>query len=145
MTDRDGLLALAARHAALEGEPEGDLDAVLATMHDDPVYELFPVGRVFRGADAARRYYEHFFGTFRPLVADYVLRNEYVGDTGLAQEYTIWTSTGRDGARERHDVAAVLTFGTDRLSGERVFASDRLLQLMFGPAYDLAETAAAEG
>ena len=30
----------------------------------------------------------------------------------------------------------MLTFGRDKLSGERVYGSERLLRLMFGPVYD---------
>jgi hypothetical protein len=40
---------------------------------------------------------------------------------------------------ERHHVIGILTFGEDALSGERVYASERLLRSMFGPAYELTE------
>ena len=43
-----------------------------------------------------------------------------------------------DGREESHRVIGVLSFGRERLSGERVWASERLLQLMFGPAYEQA-------
>jgi hypothetical protein len=39
---------------------------------------------------------------------------------------------------ERHPVLSILTFGEAALSGEHVYASDRLLRLLFGPALDLA-------
>jgi hypothetical protein len=38
-------------------------------------------------------------------------------------------------------VLAILTFGDEGLSGERVYADERLLRLMFGPAFDLADPA----
>jgi hypothetical protein len=86
--------------------------------------------------DATRRYYEHFFSTFGACVAGSSLRTEAVGPDGVGQEYTIWTATGAGGALERHEVVGILTFGTERLSGERVYASERLLRLMLGPVYD---------
>jgi len=64
--NRDEMIALARRHAA--AERNGDLATTLATLEPDPLYELEPVGRVLRGMDAARRYYEHFFGTFRSFI-----------------------------------------------------------------------------
>ncbi|HZQ57764.1 MAG TPA: hypothetical protein VFA84_07010 [Acidimicrobiales bacterium] len=133
MTTAD-LVAVARAHA--EAEAVDDLATVLATLEDDPVYELQPVGLVLNGMDLAKRYYDHFFTTFRPVVANYAMRGEWVNDVGLLQEYTIWTSTGPGGAIERHEVIGLLTFGRTKLSGERVYGSERLLRLMFGPVYD---------
>jgi hypothetical protein len=87
---------------------------------------------------AARRYYEHFFARFRPLVAAYELRGEWVTGEGLGQEYVI-TLRAPEGGLERHAVIGILTFGARALAGERVWASERLLRLMFGPAYDASE------
>jgi hypothetical protein len=86
--------------------------------------------------DTVRRYYDHFFSTFQPLVAGFALRSESVAADGVVQEYTIWTKTGPDGAVERHEVVGILTFGAEKLSGERVYGSERLLRIMFGPVYD---------
>ena len=72
----------------------------------------------------------------RPLVCHYELRSEWVNESGLAQEYGIEFELPT--RVERHPVLAILTFGRDALSGERVYASDRLLRLLFGPALDLA-------
>jgi len=130
------LLAIATAHATAEALD--DPAPVLATLHDDCVYELQPMGVVLEGIDLARRYYDHFFGSFRPLVAGYAMRGEWHDDRGLGQEYTIWTRTRPDGSLERHEVIGILTFGAERLSGERVYGSDRLLQLMFGPVLDAA-------
>jgi hypothetical protein len=131
---RGDLVAVAHAHAAAEAV--GDLDTVYATLEDDPVYEFQPVGLGFRGMDATRRYYEHFFSSFGACVAGSALRTGAVAPDGVVQEYTIWTNTGADGALERHEVVGILTFGAERLSGERVYASERLLRLMLGPVYD---------
>ena len=133
---REELVAIALAHA--RSETGNDVDLTLSTLEPDPVYELQPVGRVMRGMPAARRYYEHFFAGFRPLVRGVELRNEWVTDEGVGQEYVL-TLAAPEGGEERHHVIGILTFGTEALSGERVYASERLLRLMFGPAWELTE------
>ncbi len=135
--EQERLIALAHRHAAVEAA--GDMGATMATLDDNPRYELLPTGIAFTGRDAARTYYEHFFSTFQPLAVGGELRAEYVSDDGLAQEYVI-TVRGADGVKERFPIVSVLTFGETLLSGERVYGEDRFLRLLFGPAYLLGES-----
>jgi hypothetical protein len=137
--------ATARAHA--EAEAAGDLDATMATLDPDPVYELQPIGRRLVGRDGARRYYEWFFANFMPRVAGYEVRSEWVTDEGLGQEYAMWVRTGADPSDaaaplERFDIIGILLFGRDGLSGERLYASDRLLELMLGPV--LADTVPLE-
>jgi hypothetical protein len=88
--------------------------------------------------DAARAYYEYFFANFRPRISGYELRSEWVSDEGVLQEYTLHIND-RDGINTRHDIIGILTFGTaGKLSGERIYASDELIQFMFGPLLDEA-------
>lgn len=129
------LVRIARAHAAAEAAD--DFATTMATLEDDPVYELLPMGVALRGRAAAEAYYEHFFSTVKGWVTGYELRNEWVNDRGLAQEYVI-EFRAEDGSRERHPVMAVLTSGDVALSGERLYASDRLLQLLFGPTLALA-------
>jgi hypothetical protein len=134
--DRDMLIAVAKRHS--QAEAEGDLATTLATLEDAPVYELATVGLAFRGKDAARTYYAHFFGTFQPCIAGYELVNQWATDEGLGEEY--WLHLALPGApRESHRIIGILVFGETRLAGERLYASERLLRVMLGPAYALAE------
>lgn len=128
-------IALARAHA--EAERNGDLTATLATLEPDPLYELFPIGRAFRGMSATRVYYDHFFAHFRALARGSELHSEWVSPHGVAQEYTLRVHHP-DGGDERHRVVAIFTFGTTALAGERVYASERFLRLLFGPAFDLA-------
>ena len=130
------LVAIARAHAEAEGR--NDLATTLATLEPEPVYELQPIGRVMRGLAAARIYYEHFFAHFRPLVRGFELRSEWVTAEGVGQEYVITLRTP-EGGSERHPVIGILTFGIDALSGERVYASERLLRRMLGPAFALTE------
>jgi len=125
--ERERLIALAHRHAAVEAA--GDMEATMATLDDNPRYELLPTGIVFTGRDAARTYYEHFFSTFQPAAVGGELRAEYVSDEGVAQEYVI-TVRGPGGVKERFPIVSVLTFGETLLSGERVYGEDRLLRLL---------------
>ncbi len=132
---REEMIDLAHAHAAAEGS--GDLDTTLATLEADPVYELQPEGRVLRGMDAVRRYYEHFFTQFQPLVESYDLRGEWVTGEGVGQEYIIHLRLP-DGRKEDHAIIGILLFGKTRLAGERLWAGERLLRLMMGPVYDSA-------
>src|SRR5262249_41337696 len=129
------MVAVAHAHAAAEAA--GDLEQTMATLDDDPVYELQPRGVILRGRDAARRYYEHFFANVMPRVTGFELRSEWVTDDGVLQEYTLFVD-GLD-APAGHSISGILTFGDDaKLSGERLYASDALLEFMFGPVLDEA-------
>jgi hypothetical protein len=133
--DREALIAVAHAHAA--AEEVGDIDATMATLDDDPVYELLPMGVALHGRDLAREYYEYFFAHCRPRVTGYTLRSEWVTDEGVGQEYQL-TVDGPDGPK-RHDIIGILTFGSSGLlSGERLYASDELLRILFGPLLDRA-------
>ena len=128
--DVDALVEIAREHA--RAEAAGDLDGTLATLDDDPVYELLPMRVVLRGHDFVRAYYERFFTECMPRFVGYELRSEWVMDDGLGQEYRVEIDTP-DGPR-RHDILGILTFGEHgRLSGERLYASDEVLRFLFGP------------
>jgi len=136
--------AIAVAHAHAAAEASGDLTTTLATLNDDPVYEFQPVGRMFRGKDIARRYYEHFFAHFSPLTESFQIRGEWSTSEGLGQEYTVWLRRP-DGTRERHEIIGILLFGPSGLAGERIYSSERLLRLMLGPIYETTPLEAEEG
>jgi hypothetical protein len=130
------MIAVAHAHAAAEAA--GDIDATMATLDDDPLYELLPMGVAMRGSQAAREYYEHFFANCMPKVTGYQLRSEWVTDEGVGQEYQMTVDNGA--GPQRFDIIGILTFGTNgRLSGERIYASDELLRILFGPLLDRLE------
>jgi hypothetical protein len=132
MATREELAAVAYAHA--QAEAEGDMAATLATLEDDPVYEFQPAGVVLRGMEAAERYYDWFFRHMEMQIEGFEVRNEWVTDAGLGQEYILRVKLP-DGTRKRFDLTSILTFGETKLSGERIYASDELLNLMVGPAY----------
>lgn len=135
-SDLDAMIAVAHAHAAAEGA--GDIDATMATLDDDPLYELLPMGVAMRGRAAAQDYYEHFFANCMPKVIGYRLRSEWVTDEGVGQEYQMTVDIGA--GPQRFDIIGILTFGTNGLlSGERIYASDELLRILFGPLLDRTE------
>lgn len=128
--DLDALADVARAHA--RAEATGDLEATLATLDPDPVYELLPMGVILSGRAFVRAYYERFFAECMPRFGGYELRNEWLMDDGLGQEYRVEVATP-DGPR-RHDILGILTFGDHGLlAGERLYASDELLRFLFGP------------
>ena len=134
--DREINIATARAHAEAEGA--GDMDATMNTLGPDPVYELLPMGRLLKGRDNARAYYEHFFANFAHRIAGYTLRAEWVTDEGLGQEYQMFMD-GPDG-RRRFDIVGILLFGPDGLlAGERIYASDELFAMMLGPLLERTE------
>ncbi len=138
---RKRMIELAHAHAAAEGS--GDVEMTLKTLEPEPVYELQPEGRVLRGMDAVRRYYKHFFKNFQPLVEGYEMRSEWMTDEGLGQEYIIHLRLP-NGQREDHAIIGILLFGKNKLAGERLWASERLLRLMMGPVYESARPIQAQ-
>ena len=129
------MVAVAHAHAA--AEERGDLEATMATLDEDPRYELQPLGVVLQGRPAARSYYERFFDHCRPRVRGFDLRSEWTMEGGVGQEYTHVVEEA--GTRHRHDLIGILTYaGGDRLSGERIYASDDLLRFFFGPLLEEA-------
>jgi hypothetical protein len=133
-SELEAMVAIAHAHAEAEGR--GDIETTMATLDDDPIYELHPIGRVFRGRDAARAYYEHFFAFCQPRIRNYELRSEFVSDDGVLQEYVL-EFDGTDGTTNKHAIIGILTFGSNgKLSGERIYASDELIHFMFGPVLD---------
>ena len=83
----------------------------------------------------AREYYEHFFVNCMPRITGFTLRSEWVTDEGVGQGYQLFLD-GPDGPTA-HPIIGILTFGGEGvLSGERLYASDELLRVMFGPVLE---------
>jgi hypothetical protein len=95
------LVRIARAHAAAEAAD--DFETTMATLEADPVYELLPMGVALRGRAAAEAYDEYFCSTVEAMVTGYELRNEWVNDRGLAQEYLIeFRGDSGSGAPPRH-------------------------------------------
>ncbi|HPG24004.1 MAG: hypothetical protein H6748_07235 [Spirochaetaceae bacterium] len=134
----ESMRELGERHARVE--TECDLEATMATLVDEPVYEFWPVGRRMRGRDAVRRYYTHLMQVFMPSQRGFALVEEWLSEASLAQEYAV-DIAGDDGP-ETHRVIGVLIASAERdglLAGERIWASEAFLRRMLGPAWDELE------
>lgn len=127
------LIEIAHRHAEAEGD--GDIEAVMATLDPNPTYCFYPIGLGFTGTANARRYYEIFMQEVRPQLLGYSLIGEWVGPTGVAQEYTI-RARDPNGAEATHRVLGILTFGHSGLSGERLYASEAFFRLLAGSMWN---------
>jgi len=136
MATREELVAVALQHA--QAEAEGDIATTMATLEDNCVYEFQPSRRVLRGKALAERYYEYFFNNTNMTIDSYTMRNEWVSDDGLGQEYVIEVTLA-DGTKRTYNIVGILTFGKEKLSGERLYASDEFLDLLVGPIYAEAE------
>jgi hypothetical protein len=124
------MYALGSHHAQVE--TEGDLEATMATLVEDPIYELWPVGLRMQGRSQVVRYYEHLIQRFMPSIVGYTLLDEWCNENSLAQEYDI--EVGGDDGSETHRVIGVLYRSGRLLGGERLYASERCLRLMAGDA-----------
>lgn len=121
---------------SLHAEREGlqDLVGVMATLGEDPIYQYPTLSKQFSGRDKSQQFYEHFFANFSPNVIDYTLINQWVNETSVTQEYDMTLSF--DGVEEKHRVLGVLFVVGDKLGGERVYASEKVIRKMTGPLFD---------
>ena len=136
----ESMYALGMRHATAEAE--GDLEATMATLVDEPVYEFWPMGKRMVGTDAVLRYYEHLVSDFMPAQIGYEMIAETVSADALSQEYVIELH-GEDGKPETHRVLGVLyaaNDGSGLMGGERIWGSDAFLWRMIGPIWDELES-----
>jgi len=130
------VLAVGSKHAQVETARQ--LDETMATLVAEPVYEFFPAGLCMRGTDRVRRYYEHLMERFLPNVEGAALVEQWCNEDSLNQEYDIEVRV--EGRLERHRVVGVLLVAGDRLAGERIYGSERVLRLMLGDLYDELES-----
>jgi len=130
------LVKNALRHSAAEAG--SDMAGTMATLEDDPVYDLMPVGLRMKGYDRARRYYEHYFANVAPRITGYALVSEWIGKDGVNQEYDVIVRHD-DGTERTHRILGILTFGPTKMSGERIYADEEMLKIMFAPVWDELE------
>ena len=130
------LVKNALRHA--EAEAGMDMAGTMATLEDDPVYDLMPIGLRMRGYDRARRYYEHYFANVGPRIVDFMLVAEWIGKDGINQEYDV-VFRHDDGREKTHRILGILTFGKTKMTGERIYTDEEMLKIMFAPVWDELE------
>ena len=127
-----------AAHAHSAAEAGFDMAGTMATLEEPCVYDLFPVALRLKGLDGARRYYEHYFAEVAPRIVDYTLISEWIGVDGVNQEYDV-VYRNDDGVTRTFRILGILTFGKNRMSGERIYADETMLRIMFGPVWNELE------
>jgi len=113
-----------------EIEQAGELEPLLETLVDEPVFEFHPPGGQLIGGDALRRYYVAFLRDFMPRVAETVLLGEWASPDACVHEYQLRLRI--DGNLENHQVVGVIYGSGDRIGGERLYGSAKLSDLMLG-------------
>lgn len=142
MNRSHSLLEFARDYAAAVAK--GDLDAVMATLEPYPVFDLYPIARRFTGTQKVRRYFQYFFQEYHPRIQGYTFRSESVGEQGLAGEFDVKVAMPRSEAPSTHRVFSFIVFGQDRLTGERIYADEKMLRLCIGPLWNSLEPIPAD-
>ena len=128
----DEVAALTRLHAELE--LAGDYEPLLATLVDEPIFEFHPPGGQLIGGETLRRYYTRFLAEFMPLVEETILIGEWATSAACVHEYQLVLRV--DGKLEPHQLMGSIYASGDRLGGERLYGSARLMDLMLGPFRD---------
>ena len=109
------------------------------TMEGEPIYDIYPIGKRFQGWEKTKLYYRHFFAVVQPAIQNFTPVSQAIGEKGVVEEYDIVVLHPGESTTTTHRIIAILTFGEERLSGERMYSDDKLFKLMFGPLWDSLE------
>lgn len=120
-------------HADLE--TKHDLEGVLATLVEDPVYEIYPAHLKLQGKENVRAFYREHFDSFFPLIASFQLINEWWTPESACMEYDLFLKEPY--ATKPYRILVVLTAKNNLLLGERFYVSEELAQIMSGTAFSL--------
>jgi steroid delta-isomerase-like uncharacterized protein len=123
--------SLEPRHAAIlkqhvVAEVAFDMQATLATLTDDCLFEDMPSGEVFRGHDGVARYYREWWGAFGNVPSGSV-RHVPSGDSLIVETHFIGTHKGiyrgvaATGRPIRLPVAIFVSFRDGLMQGERFY------------------------
>ena len=108
----------------------GDIDAVMASLVDEPVFDFFPLGLRLSGHDDVRRYYGHFLTEVIPR-SQGTLVATLVGEREVAFEFVTAVATSAGGL-ETFRILAVQPVVGNRVAGERLYASERYVRVIVG-------------
>jgi hypothetical protein len=131
-------MALARQHVLGETSTF-DVQAVVDTLSPHAVFEFNPGRLVLAGIDNLARMYAEMIELNRRRMLDgsyrAVLRNEFVNDSALAQEFTMTADMGS--GPEEVDVVAIIFFDDHGVSGEHIYATEQFHRWKLGSAYQL--------
>lgn len=109
-------------------EFNNDLEAVMATLVDNPVFELPAVGLRLEGQDAIREMYRRFLGAGDKLNIWADRRVHAISDNELVREAFVYFDTPE--GRVTGQYCVVLTFEGDKLVGERFYMDSSFAEVM---------------
>lgn len=128
----DEMRKLVQKHAGLETQL--DLNGVMETLVDSPIYEFHPDRLRLEGKENIRQFYRDHFDTFFPLIKSYVPINECWDVHSAYLEYDLYLKEPYNSERA-YRIIVVLTEENSRLIGERFYVENGLARLMAGPSY----------
>ena len=128
----DGMRKLVQKHADLETQL--DLDGVLATLIDNPVYEFHPDRLRLEGKENIREFYREHFDSFFPLIKSHVLINECWDIHSACLEYDLYLKPPYNSERP-YRIMVSLTEKDSLLIGERFYVENELARLMAGASF----------
>ncbi len=129
----DELRKLVQKHADLEAKL--DLEGVLATLVENPIYEFHPARLRLEGKDNVRQFYRDHFDTFFPLIKSHVLINECWDSHSACLEYDLYLKSPYNPERA-YRIMVTLTEENSLLVGERFYVENELAQLMAGASFN---------
>jgi hypothetical protein len=116
-----------------------DLDAVMATVDDDPCFEWHPVGRAASGRDEVRRMYSVFLPRWRDLAESAALRfevrSEFWNGRGRIREQVAFVRN-EAGDLDRHEFVVVVELGEHGVTAERTYGAEAFHRLTLGSLFD---------
>lgn len=124
---------LVQKHADLEAKL--DLDGVLATLVENPVYEFYPARLKLEGKENIRQFYLDHFDSFFPLIQSHVLINECWDTHTACLEYDLYLKEPYNPKRPYRIIVA-LTEKNSLLIGERFYVENELARLMAGASFN---------
>ena len=129
----DEMRNLVQKHADLEVKL--DLEGVLATLIDHPVYEFHPDRLRLEGKENIREFYQYHFAYFFPLIKSHMLVNECWDAHSACLEYDLYLKEPHDPNRA-YRINVVLTEKDSLLVGERFYVENELARIMAGPSFN---------
>jgi len=128
----EAMRKLVQKHSDLENKL--DLDGVLATLVENPVYEFHPDRLRLEGKENIRQFYREHFDAFFPLIKSHVLINECWDAHSACVEYDVYLKEPYNPDRA-YRIMVVLTEENSRLIGERFYVDNKLARLMAGESF----------
>ncbi|MEZ0364857.1 hypothetical protein ACAG26_14295 [Mycobacterium sp. pUA109] len=114
-----------------KGELEEDLDATMATLVDNPHYELPTLGYAFDGYDAVREAYSRIMPGTRNRNVAAKMRVHAIDSNTLVREAHV-SFNASSGERVNGNYIVVMSFDPEQrlISGERMYMDTNFAQMM---------------